>query len=288
MKILFVGVFNEESTNVSQKEAFERLGQEVITYNYRSRQKVIGPYDRDMEIVKKSKDLGVDFILFSKCNEISIETIIKCNKHTKTILWYMDCMNNFNASLISKIKYCHSSFFAHPKTYEEARYHSKNAYYLSEGYDENIDKPIDLKQVYSTSFIGDIDSDRKEYTDQLIVYGFHNFNKSFGIDHARAVCKSKINLNFVRDNSGPSDRIYKIMAAGGFLLTQPWKNMEKDFEVDMDFSTFTNVESLKEKCCYFLEHEYIRDIIAKHGHNTNEKFTRTNWAKFILEGINYE
>ena len=43
------------------------------------------------------------------------------------------------------------------------------------------------------------------------------FTSAYGSDHARAVSSSKINLNFCTD-SGASDRVYKIMAAGGFFI----------------------------------------------------------------------
>jgi len=289
MKIMFVGVFNKISTNISQIEAFENLGHEIIPYDYRVRQKVIGTRDRDAQIINISKKLNVDFIIFSKCNEISINCILKCNDHTKTILWYMDCMNNFNTSLISKVKHCNCSFFAHPKPFEEALRYSKKVYFLEEGYDENIDKPINTPFIHDVSFIGNLDSNRKEYIKVLNKNDINvfNYSKAYAEKHSKAVCESKINLNFIRDNSGPSDRIYKVMAAGGFLLSQPWKDCEKDFEVGIDFGVFITTKSLVEQCHYYLMNENIRKIIASYGHEKNKKFTRTKWAKFILERINY-
>jgi spore maturation protein CgeB len=82
---------------------------------------------------------------------------------------------------------------------------------------------------------------------------------------------------------GTSDRTYKVLASKGFLLTQPWENMEKDFKVDKDLVIFENEEEFIEKSKYYLNHDNEREIIASSGYNTVQKFNRTNWAKRILD-----
>ena len=102
-------------------------------------------------------------------------------------------------------------------------------------------------------------------------------------DHNFAFADSKINLNFVDGNSGCSDRVYKILAARGFLLTQPWPRMEIDFKNEKDLVVFHTVGELKKLIEYYLANSEQRNNIAQNGYETVQKFSRDNWAKKILE-----
>jgi spore maturation protein CgeB len=74
-----------------------------------------------------------------------------------------------------------------------------------------------------------------------------------------------------------------VLAARGFLLTEPWPEMENDFEIGKDLDIFTSVEELKKKIDYYLKNEDKAQEIAEHGYNTVQKFSRDNWAKRISE-----
>jgi len=88
MKVLMVAVFNERSTNVSQAEAFERLGLKVIRFNYREFAKkgflLTTPYlnmendfiiGRDLDIFESIEELKIKIAFYlkneSKRNEIA-------------------------------------------------------------------------------------------------------------------------------------------------------------------------------------------------------------------------
>lgn len=276
-----IAVFNENSTNCSQARGFERNGCEVFRYDYRERAK-IGKESRDKEIIKTVDETRPDMVFFSKCNDVDISVIKSCNQMSKTILWYMDPLNRqFTSSLIEKIKECNFTFCALTEPYKEAlKINNKSVYFLQEGFDEDYNYPIDISYVNDVSFIGNLRNDRKIYHDAI---GFTVYNNMYGIMHSKAVSESKINLNFTE--GGTSDRTYKVLASKGFLLTQPWDGMEKDFTAGFDFDIFSGIEELRSKIDFYLKNDDKRKEIANNGYMTVQKFSRTNFAKNILKII---
>ena len=112
---------------------------------------------------------------------------------------------------------------------------------------------------------------------------FTNITSAYGHQHAIVVGQSKINLNFVEASAGTSDRTYKILAAGGFLLTQPWENMKRDFVNNIDLVTFRSIDELKDCIHFYLSNPRLRDAIAYNGCRTVQKFSRMFWARAIIE-----
>jgi spore maturation protein CgeB len=278
MKILMVAVFSSQSTNNSQANGFERAGYQVIRYNYRERAKEIGRNKRDDEIVDICKREEPVFVFFSKCDCVASRVLFECNRLTKTVLWFMDAMHNFNNGLREKIGFANYSFFALQEPYYEAKKHTQHAHFLYEGFDPDVNKPLEVPYKYDVSFIGNLRGKRKAFWD---AFGFHVYTDVWGVDHSRAVCESKINLNFT--DGGTSDRTYKVLASKGFLLTQPWRDMDQFFTVGEDLDIFKNSEDLRRKIKYYLSHKKERLDIAQTGYKTVQKFSRDNWAKEIIK-----
>ena len=104
LKILFLGVFNDRSTSVSQSEAFEDIDCTVIQYDYRLQARRLGRRQRDQDVINTCKQEQPDLTLFAKCNGVSSDVVTQCNQIGKTCLWFMDCMRCYNRELIAKIK----------------------------------------------------------------------------------------------------------------------------------------------------------------------------------------
>lgn len=280
MKCIFVGVFSQRSTNNSQARCLENQGCEVVRFPYRELKKELGREKMDEELGRLIESENPDFVLFSKCNEIKVSIIKKYSEHTKMILWYMDPVNkSWNIHLRAKIRQCHATAIALWRPFRKAKKYSKYVYLVHEGFDPEIDKPKDLKKKYDVSFIGHLDKKRESYYKK---FNFMLFGQSFLEAHAKAVSETHINLNFVRNNSGCSDRVYKVLAAKGFLLTEPWPHIEDDFTIGKDFDVFSSQRELREKINYYLAHNEEREIIAEHGWQTVQKYNRNNWARQIL------
>lgn len=79
---------------------------------------------------------------------------------------------------------------------------------------------------------------------------------------------SKINLNMTMRpiQTGLPLRIFDIMGCGGFLMTNYQEEISDYFEIGSDLETYTSLEELVDKCGYYLEHDDIRQKIARNGY----------------------
>ena len=99
-------------------------------------------------------------------------------------------------------------------------------------------------------------------------------DKRMGLDYweeaPKAFCKSRINLNLTIPNirSGIPLRVWDILGAGGFLLTNYQAESAMYFEEGKDLVSFYDREDMKEKADYYLAHDEERKRIAAHGRET--------------------
>lgn len=283
MKILYVGVFdnNRTSTNTSQLISFKKMGQDVVGYNYRQKAQSIGNIARDEHLISEIKNNNYDLVVFSKCNDVSEKVFAEATKKTKTCLWFMDPLSTYNEEMKNKTKLVSYLCCDKVNVFEEAKKINKNSFQVCEGFDEDVDKPHILDKEYDVTFIGNIYGNRLSYINQ-IKKGVINFNGVFGEDHSKIVSKSKINLNFCTNN-GASDRVYKILAAKGFLISDDWDGRSDHFKNGEDCVIFEDIKDLNDKIYYYLENKEERERISLNGYNKVQKFTRLNWAKNIIE-----
>jgi spore maturation protein CgeB len=281
VKVLFVAVFSDTSTNNSQSRGFRNAGAEVIEYNYRVKAKELGSDTlRDLDIVDVCKTEQPDLVVFSKCNGVHSAILAACNAVCNTCLWYMDPMGNFDMDLIMKVREATFSIFALDEPYQEAhKRRPDKVFFLQEGFDPLTDRPLDdLPYLRDVAFIGHPREHRRLYIDSV---GADVITNAYGEEHAAVVATTKINLNFT--HGGTSDRTYKVLAARGFLLTQPWPGMEKDFTPGVDFGIFESVQECQEQVANYLLDDELRDRIRWSGYNTVQKFNRNAWAMRILQ-----
>lgn len=79
---------------------------------------------------------------------------------------------------------------------------------------------------------------------------------------------SRINLNFTSKpiRTGLPLRIWDILGAGGFVLTNYQSEIPEYFEIGRELETYSSEEELLEKISYYLQHEEERQIIARNGY----------------------
>lgn len=85
---------------------------------------------------------------------------------------------------------------------------------------------------------------------------------------------SRINLNFTIPNikSGIPLRVWDVLGAGGFLMTNYQPELELYFELGKDLVIFENKRELVQKATYYLEHEQERQKIAENGYEKVKRF----------------
>ena len=99
--------------------------------------------------------------------------------------------------------------------------------------------------------------------------------------------KSKINLNMTLRSitSGISLRVYDILGAGGFCLTNYQEDIAKLFKDGEELVMFTDENDMLNKLEYYLLHEEERMAIALNGHKAVKKFSYDNVLEYILKYI---
>ena len=99
---------------------------------------------------------------------------------------------------------------------------------------------------------------------------------------------SKINLNFTSKpiRTGIPLRLWDILGAGGFVLTNYQSEIPEYFEVGKDLDIFASEEELVKKIRYYLEHEEEREEIARNGYQkAKEKYSLELRVKQILQTV---
>jgi spore maturation protein CgeB len=287
MKILFVGVFDKQgrSTNNSQILAIKKLGHNVVGYNYREKALEISAAARDKHLLNIVRENNFDLVLFSKCNVISLETFRSIGKHAKTCLWFMDPLVSYNEEMRNKTAVVDYICCDKKNVLEEALKINHNSFHIYEGYNQDVDKPREEEKEYDISFIGNIYGNRQQFFEGII-HPIKIISNAYGFNHAAAVSKTKINLN-VCTSDGASDRVYKILAAKGFLLTDDWEGREKAFTSGKDLVIYKDIDDLNEKIAYYLENPEEAAKIAENGYKSVQKYNRLEWAKKIIEYSQY-
>lgn len=87
-------------------------------------------------------------------------------------------------------------------------------------------------------------------------------------DACKIFALSKINLNLTLPSieSGVPQRIFDIMASGGFVITNYQSELEDLFTIGEDLEVFHDIPELIAKCRYYLSHEKERLSIALNGY----------------------
>lgn len=99
---------------------------------------------------------------------------------------------------------------------------------------------------------------------------------------------SKINLNMTVKpiSEGLPLRIFDILGCGGFLMTNYQPELSDHFEIGEDLEAYSCMEELVDKCAYYLEHEDIRQRIARNGYEkVCAGHTRLHRIKEMLNSV---
>ena len=281
MKIFLVGVFIPSSSTYSQALILEDMGHEVVRYSYRDVARKFGIAARDIDLVQQVKLSQPDFVLICKGNTVSGIAVKEIKKICPVYIFYMDPVHrgSWTLDLEDKMKVASGVFCEKLQAIEKAKLLNSNVFQAIDGYDPFVDKPMGSEQDIDVSFIGGYYGRRETMCKAVGAVKLHGFRE----EHARLVSRSKINLNFCTSGTA-SNRIYKVFAARGFLLSDDW--MGRQFEDKKEIVIFDgSAQDLKEKIDYYLKHEDERRSIAKAGRIAAIPYSRFSWANSILKGV---
>lgn len=96
----------------------------------------------------------------------------------------------------------------------------------------------------------------------------------YGAEMPKVFYLSRINLNITSRSieSGVPQRVWDILAVGGFCLTNYQPELEEYFEIGHELEVWHDLEELEEKVRYYLSHEEQRVRIAVNGYQKVRKY----------------
>jgi len=289
VKIFYSAVFDNEgvSSDTSKSRELEKLGHQVLSYNYRIRGEQLDgnafvSTKRDEEIISLCKNWQPDYIIFAKCNGVDIRVFHECKKIAPVCYWFADPLVTYsNNEFYEKTKVADVFTCDKKNVLEKAKTLNSNCYITCDGFDSILEEPKDIQKEYNVSFIGNLYGDRLKKISS-IKEEVTNITDAYGKKHALEVSKSKVNLNFCT-SEGPSDRVFKVLAAGGFLLTDSWPDFNDYFEDGKDLVVYSDLDDLNNKIDYFLKNPKEREQISAQGYKTVQNYTRKKWAEKTCE-----
>lgn len=95
-----------------------------------------------------------------------------------------------------------------------------------------------------------------------------------------------INVFHAQCFNSTNPRVYDVLAAGGFLLTEYRPAIVEEFTPGEHLVCYRNLDELRERCEYYLEHVDEREAIARAGQQrVLERCTYSQRAAFILDRL---
>lgn len=297
MNIILGFPMQDLQTGCYIKEAFEELGHKVVAIN--DPRTFPGP-NQILDLVDTHKP---DFVFLAKdvrYNEI-IETLAK---KVLTVMWNVDVRDDINTFLDSNgpmYEYCHLKFTIGKGNLDKYREVGiKNIHWLSEGISPIWHRSESL--VYKDLFEYTADaafagSDLGVHSGRCAVlnalengpFDFIRYTNVFNREHNKMCQCTKVNIGhsgWPKVELSMSARDYRIMGAGGFLLTNYVEGMENWFEIGKMCDVYRSPEECLEKIKYYLEHEDERKAMAEYGQKVvHEKHKFSDRLKEVIEKV---
>ncbi len=280
------------------REAFQKLGHNIVGIND---PRVFPGAHHILEMVDKHKP---DFVFLAK--DVRYNGVIeKLSKKVLTVMWNFDVRYDINTFLKSNgpmYEHCQLKFTigkGNLDKYREAGI--ENIYWLSEGISPVYHKtePIDSRDIdlytADVAFAGSnltIHEGRLEILEALREekkFKFKHWTSVFNREHNKMCQCTKVNIGhsgWPKVDLSMSARDYRIMGAGGFLLTNHVEGIEDWFEIGKMCDTYKSIEECLEKIGYYLKHEDKRRNIAAYGQKVvNEKHKFSDRLKKVIKKV---
>ena len=324
-KIVHCSIFNEKDNGnffyKKKKKISHGLiqnGHFVYDFSYRDVERSLrflgikdsGLKKMNEKLINICKNIKADILFLAKAEKIDKVTLLKIKEilpNIKIVQWYVDHLQE-NDAFFDKLDCMDVFYYANAK---DLRSLSKKYYKTIFSFFPNIsdpafDKSINLEKTNDVIYIArDYKEDvrtkfavlLKDFCDKedinLKVYASLDNPAIFGNDFHEAISKTKIAINFNRDDNlesineekilGASDRMAQFLGSGICTFSPRIKGFEKLYEDNKDIVYFDNPENCFKKLKTYLENNQF-EIIAKNGQEkTFEIANAKRVTKFMLE-----
>ncbi|MGE0351073.1 CgeB family protein [Hydrogenophaga sp.] len=261
--------------------ALRNLGHEVRLVETWNRRAYLDLASLNRALLDAVEDFRPDVLLSVQMNyEIWLETLelIRARGDVITLSWATD--DSWKYREVSR--FIAGSYDAMATTYDHVV-----PRYRSDGFDhvlatqwaaisDHLQEPLPAQNCrYPVSFIGTSHGSRIQRVEALRARGIKVVCFGHGWpngpvaaeDMPRIIRESCISLNFA-NSQGENQikaRLFEVPGAGGFLLTEPARSLEKYYRADQEIAVFADLDDLVAKINHYLAHPQERDRIAQAG-----------------------
>ncbi len=285
---------NDGATSLYISEAFAELGRRVDLWDYRMLAQARNLPFMNYALEEKGKNYSLVLVL--KGETIHERTLSRLSEATRTALWHFDSWQAREKWIVEKARNIQHFFTISKGLLSWYREQGVNAHWLTEGCSPvHHGRPVrdvnmygGQKYVSEITFIGTVAgvNDRAEWLAEigrkfgaLKVWGsfpdqqiarFYRGRAQTDEDHTEICNRSKVNLDRSRTpeiEGSWSARVYRVMAAGGFLLANNVEGIKGYFKDGQELVVYEhdNMEDCLGKIAYYLEHPKERHAIASRG-----------------------
>jgi hypothetical protein len=249
----------------------------------------LGTKERDKALIDIIIGQKIDLVLFVKCLEAcggaSAALMQRAKKLCQVGYIFLEPMCSITDEICNKASIADFVIVEKKNTYEKLKSFNKNTFNFYEGCDHRLERKRDVPIQFDVLFLGELYGTRREILDsirtcdQVVV-----IQDAFGTLHSEAVSSSKINLNLCTA-AGASNRVWKILWAAGFLLTDDWDGREDYFIDGKHLVIFDGADDLNKKIAYYLENEEERLKIADAGRRRVAELNMNldNFGKHVVQ-----
>ncbi len=245
-----------------------------------------------------------EILFIEKCLTLKPKTLKKLKVKFPALKLICYSLDDFNGkgNISNYFNHCIPMYdlIATNKEHNVGEYYNlkaKKVYYFKNAYSRQVHKPVQVsdedreKFGADVTFIGNHEKVRAEYLMYLAqnnikikVWGWNKASSFSGINHpniynmnrhlyfeeySKAICSSKINLNFLRTANRDTEttRSIEIPACGGFMMAQFSTQHLELFKENEEAVFFNNKEELLQKVKFYLTNENERIKISLLGYN---------------------
>jgi spore maturation protein CgeB len=250
----------------------------------------------NQDLIEHCKNIKPDLLLLGKCELINSETlkdIKNSHENIKIAKWFVDFIASEQRSFMEQFNFIDYFFKTSPKDLLNVSKTYKNTVFsmlpnISDPAFENtnsFNKEYDViyiardhKEDVRYKFAVMLNDFCKKHNLKLKIYASLGNPPIFGQEYYNEISKSKIAINFNRDDSlyepssedkifGSSDRMNHFMGLGTCCFSPRIKGFDKWFKDGQDIVYFDSVEDCFQKIKFYLKNENYKLI----GNNGKEK-----------------
>ncbi|MFK2823806.1 glycosyltransferase [Arcobacter sp. YIC-80] len=325
LKIVHCGIFNEKDNGnffygLERKisHGFIQNGHFVYDFSYRDierNNRTFGVKDSglkkmNLSLIEICKNIDADILVLAKAEKIfrsTIETIKKTLPNIKVIQWYVDHLEE-KKDFFEKLDCMDAFFYANAKELKNLslKYTDTIFSFFPNISDPAFDKSLNYEKTTDVLYIArDYKEDvrtkfallLKEFCEKenikLNVFASLGKPAIFGNDFHKEIAKSKIAINFNRDDHlnevnqekvlGASDRMAQFLGSKVCTFSPRIKGFEKLYEDEKDLVYFDCPKDCFEKIKKFLQNKKYLEIAQNGQNKTFDIANAKRVTNFMLE-----